>query len=196
LLRHERDRHEREDVAYDTAWPLILAHDFNRDPLCAVVLQVDREQRRAWVLDEIVIPGCGLTQYSAGEFIRRYAPRGAAGAPARRSTTGEGARGSRITVLLTGDRTGNQGGTACSSTDFDVLKQALRPHFDVRFSEGKANPPELDRVNEVNALLEPALGELRLFVHKRCERLIADLEKVTFIPGTQRIVVIEDSSEL
>jgi len=222
-----RDRHEREDVEYDPARALILAHDFNRDPLCAVVLQVDREQRRAWVLDEIVIPGCGLTQYSANEFIRRYARRvpdieqdgqdgkDGKGPPSRGlgerwnrmdgiHSTGTDERPflhpiypvhpvphlsgqARIEVRLTGDRTGNQGGTACSNTDFDVLKQALRPHFDVRFSEGKANPPELDRVNEVNALLEPALGLPRLFVHKRCERLIADLEKVTFIPGTQRL---------
>jgi hypothetical protein len=198
-----RDRHERDDVEYDPARPLILAHDFNRDPLCAVVLQVDREQRRAWVLDEIVIPGCGLTQYSANEFIRRYGqPNGChsssvtcpsswvmghseRGSGGRRQMTSD--QGPRTEVRLTGDRTGNQGGTACSNTDFDVLKQSLRPHFDVRFSEGKANPREVDRVNEVNALLEPALGLPRLFVHKRCERLIADLEKVAFIPGTQEL---------
>ena len=49
----ERDGNVAENEAVDRAQPLLWALDFNVDPMCSVVAQVDGE--RVTVLDEIVL---------------------------------------------------------------------------------------------------------------------------------------------
>lgn len=48
----------------------------------------------------------------------------------------------------------------------------------------QSNPPVLNRVNKVNAMLTNALGEMRLEVDPRCKELIKDLEEVMFKPDS------------
>jgi hypothetical protein len=53
----------------------------------------------------------------------------------------------------------------------------------------KVNAPStlyavIDRVNSTNALLCNAKGRRRLFIHPRCKRLIAGLEKLSYKEGT------------
>ena len=47
-----------------------------------------------------------------------------------------------------------------------------------------SNPPVLNRIRKVNALLTNAMGEVRLELDPRCRELIRDLEEVMFKPDS------------
>ena len=51
----------------------------------------------------------------------------------------------------------------------------------------RSNPPVRDRVSLMNAKLRPALGEIQLFVDRRCKELIKDLEQVAYKEDTNLI---------
>ena len=55
-----------------------------------------------------------------------------------------------------------------------------------------SNPPVLNRVRQVNALLTNALGEVRLEIDPRCKELIRDLEEVMFKPDSGLIDKLRD----
>ncbi len=76
LVYHAFDRAEHvENVAVDPALPLLWALDFNVDPMCSVVAQIDGETVR--VVDEIVLSRA-TTRAACEEFQARF-PRHEAG---------------------------------------------------------------------------------------------------------------------
>ena len=164
----ERHRHVGK-TQYEPRLPLIFTHDFNRAPLCSVIMQADETAREAWVLEEIRITERGLTSDSAREFRRRWKPR----RPRR--------------VLIYGDPNSGRPGTV-GANDFSVLLGELKPHFPgVRDCHARSAPEVVERVNAVNNLLDPDQGPPRLKIDPSCAYLIRDLEKVSFKEGTKQL---------
>ena len=172
----KRERHVRE-CAFLPGLPVILSQDFNVAPMCGIVMQVDKPNRRAWALDEIVIPDNAQSVESSREFVRRY-----------------GGKLREWSVHIHGDASGSRRDTRGTDSDFALMLKPLREiwpdaHKCIRYN---ANPRVLDRVNAVNALLDPAMEkgqekEPKLIINPRCETLIRDLQMTTFKPGTQEL---------
>ncbi len=99
----ERGENVRDDGAVDEGRPLLWALDFNVDPMCSVVAQVDGE--RVTVLDEIVLARAS-TFDACEEFERRF-PSHAAG------------------LVIYADATGARLQTS-GTTDVEILQQSLR----------------------------------------------------------------------
>jgi hypothetical protein len=146
---------------YDARKPLLWALDFNVAPMTSVLLQWDNG--RLAVIDEIVLERA-TTEEACIEFENRY--KGHAGA-----------------LEVYGDASGRNMHTT-GTNDYTMLRSYLhRAGFrNMRVRVPSKNPPVLQRVQKVNALLTNALGEVRLEVDPRCKELIKDFEEVMFKP--------------
>jgi len=157
--------------AYDPRKLLMWSLDFNVAPMTSVVLQWDNG--RLAVLDEIVLERA-TTEEACMEFENRY-------------------KGHMGPLEVFGDASGKNMHTT-GSTDYSTLQTYLyRAGFRyVKLRVPTKNPPVLNRVRKVNALLTNALGEVRLEVDPRCKELIKDFEEVMFKPESGVVDKLRD----
>ncbi len=159
------------EVGYDRCLPLSWALDFNVDPLCSVICQI--EERRTMysiehfvrVIDEITLRNSN-TVAATEEFIRRV------------SAFVEGPR--PILVKIYGDASGNQRTTKASRTDYELIKEVFRghPEFTIHLRQNTSNPPIKDRVNAVNNMLKSAAGTRSILIDPSCKELIKDFRQI------------------
>ncbi|HTA42398.1 MAG TPA: terminase family protein [Bryobacteraceae bacterium] len=161
----ERAMNVRE-TKLDTAREVVWALDFNVDPMCSVVAQVERGGDVS-VLDEIVLRRA-TTEQACEEFEKRF------GLP-------------RAGAVVYGDASGASMQTTGYS-DYEVIRNYFRSRMArVSYRVPKANPPVRERVSMVNARLRNARGEVRLFVDPKCVELIDDFEQVSYQEDSTQI---------
>jgi len=155
----EREKNVAE-VKVDRTRALLWALDFNVDPMCSVVAQVEGEG--VVVLDEIVLSRA-TTQQACEEFQNRFPEHGAG-------------------VKVYADASGAHMQTTGTS-DLAVLKKFFRSgeYGAVEFKVPRSNPAVRDRVMVVNVAFE------RMKIDSRCKELIKDLEQVAYKENTQVI---------
>jgi len=165
-----RDIHVVEHK-YDPQKPLLWALDFNVAPMSSVLLQASGAGIA--VIDEIVLDRA-TTEEACEEFQNRF-----------------GGHAAGLEVF--GDASGRNMHTT-GATDYTMLQTFLyRAGFrNVKVRVPAKNPPVLDRVRKVNALLTSALGEVKLEVDPRCRELIKDFEEVLFKPDSGVIDKVRD----
>jgi len=102
-------------------------------------------------------------------------------------------RGHMGPLEVFGDASGKNMHTT-GTNDYTMLQSYLyRSGFrQMKLRVPSKNPPVLNRVQKVNALLTNALGEVRLEVDPRCEELIKDFEEVMFKPESGVIDKVRD----
>jgi phage terminase large subunit len=164
------------EVDYDPNLPLCWALDFNVDPMCSVICQIEEFKHRPWypsnprtkvlrVLDEIVLPDSN-TEAAVQEFVRRTSD----------------LRGFPWPIPLTiyGDASGNSRTTKSARTDYQLLEEFFRhqPGYKIAMLKNTANPAVRDRVNTVNGMLKSASGTRNIVIHPRCKELLKDLRQV------------------
>jgi len=145
--------------------PLLWALDFNVDPMCSVIGQVQKDGRVA-VLDEIVL-GRASTYDACAEFRERF-PSHSGG------------------LVVYADATGARLQTT-GKTDLQILNESLEDYERVEFRIPKSNPAVRERVMLMNAKLEAADGTKLLRVDPKCRELIKDFEQVLYKEGSQAI---------
>lgn len=170
----DRQTNVRNDLAvHDPVLPLEVSVDFNVDPMCWVLGQ--HKGDTAWAFDEIVLDGGATTQDACREVLRRHPD------------------GKRTEVIVYGDATGRSRSTRSKDSDYDIIQRMLGSHYNrFRIEVGRDNPPVLSRVNAFNAMLKPARGTPRYFLHERCVTGAKDLSRVSFKPGTRDIDKTKD----
>jgi hypothetical protein len=156
---------------YDKTKPLLWALDFNVSPMSSVIAQRDGD--RINVIDEIVLDRA-TTEEACQEFENRY-------------------KNHLAGIEVYGDASGRNMHTT-GTTDYTMLQNYLyRAGFrNVRIRVPQSNPPVLNRVQKVNAMLTNALGEVRLQVDPKCKELIKDFEEVMFKPDSGLIDKLRD----
>jgi hypothetical protein len=159
----DRSSHLTTDVAVNPALPLCWSLDFNVDPMCSVVAQIDHGV--VYVLDEICLHRA-TTQEACEEFLSRY-PRHDSG------------------VWLFGDASGAARQTTGYS-DYQVIKDFFRSRSNLVLTDrvGTSNPAVKDRINLTNRQLRNACGETGVLINSKCTELIQDLEQVSFKANT------------
>lgn len=160
------------EMRVNPARPLLWALDFNVDPMCSVVAQLDG--KLLYALDEIVLRN-STTIEACEEFHARY-PNHPMG------------------VAVYGDVSGNHQQTT-GSTDYQVIRTFMRREgYDkVQYKIGTINPPVRERVQLMNAKLMNAAGDIELLVDGKCRELIRDFEEVTYKDRTSQIDKERDS---
>ena len=155
------------EAALNNRLPLMWGLDFNVDPMCSVIAQVDGE--RVQVLDEIVL-GRASTRDACEEFARRF-------------------RAHRAGLIVYADATGARMQTSGQS-DVVTLREFLRTgeYGEVVFKIPPSNPAVRDRVMLMNAKLGSAAGKRMLTVDPRCRELIKDFEQVVYKQGSAAVI--------
>ncbi len=158
----DRERNVKE-LGLNERLPLLWALDFNVDPMCSLIVQIDGEA--VHVLDEIVLSRSSTAE-ACQEFVNRY-PNHWCG------------------VVVYGDASGDYGRTT-GKTDYEIVRSFLcgAGYGQVRLKVPKANPPVRDRVALVNGKLKSAAGVVSLYIDPRCEELIRDFEEVCYKEGS------------
>jgi hypothetical protein len=152
----DRRLHLDPEIA-DRGAELLVGMDFNVHPMSAVVCQKAADEVE--VLDAIAIPTSN-TEEMADELVRRY--------PGRR-------------IVICPDPSGNARKTSApvGQTDFTILR---RRGFTV--DAPSQAPLVVDRINNVQALLQAADGRRRMRLHPRALHVIKTLEGLTYKDGT------------
>lgn len=147
-----RGRNVEESVV-DEGLPLLWALDFNIDPMCSVVAQI--QDGRVRVIDEIVLRRV-TTDQACEAFWEKYGSHPAG-------------------VVVYGDASGNADRTTGQS-DKKMIREFFRTRaVDVDYRVPKKNPPVRDRVNVLNQKFRTDL-----VVSAKCEELIKDFEQVSY----------------
>jgi PBSX family phage terminase large subunit len=167
LVYHAFDRKENVRAnRIDPALQVIWAVDFNVDPMCSVIAQVDRFGDVS-VLDEIVLRRA-TTENACEEFEKRV------GLP-------------RQGVVVYGDASGNAMQTTGPS-DYTVIRSYFASkQAKVTYKVPAANPAVRTRVQAMNAKLKNAAGYVQLFVDPKCTELIQDFEQVSYKEDSMQI---------
>jgi len=163
-------------VEYDPSLALCWALDFNVDPMCSVICQIEEIKPRAWhpsyasqrvlrVVDEIILADSN-TEAAVEEFVRRTANLNRFPWP--------------IPLTVYGDASGNSRTTKSARTDYQVMQEMFRhyPRYRVGMRQNTANPAIRDRVNTVNNMLKSASGIRNIMIDPKCRELIRDLQQV------------------
>jgi phage terminase large subunit len=160
LVYHAFDRTRNlRSMAVDSQKQLIWALDFNVNPMCSVITQVDRAGEVS-VLDEIVLQRA-TTEQACEEFEKRF------GLP-------------QAGVVVYGDASGAAMNTTGYS-DYQVIRNFFAARqARVAYRIPKSNPLVRDRVSLVNARFRNARGDVQLFVDPKCRELIQDFEQVSY----------------
>jgi PBSX family phage terminase large subunit len=166
-----------EPAKYNPNLPLCWALDFNVDPMCSVICQIEEWKRTPWarasyetrktlrVLDEIILSNSNTMEATA-EFIYR--------AKILAGTVPQ------ITVNIYGDASGNSRSSNSGRTDYELIRESFRRYSEFRISlrQNSANPLVRDRVNTMNNALCSASKERSVFVDPKCRELRKDLRQV------------------
>jgi hypothetical protein len=182
----DRLKNVTDKAEYNPLLPLCWSLDFNINPMCSVIAQVEdrstpvdammgKRELRIHVIDELYLPN-SHTAEACEEFVARTQQY-------RSSWRND------LVVYIYGDASGSQRQRAAgagSNSDWAVIRSffANRPEYKVSFRYKSSNPPVRDRVAAVNAALCDSQGVRRYFIHPRCKHLIRDFEQVVWKPGT------------
>ena len=148
-----------QPVALSPKLPVCIAQDFNIDPNCAVIGQVEGPHIRIW--REVKL------RHAGGEATR---------ATARRCKQLLDEAGYRGPIRLYGDATGKAGKTT-GPADHAVLREVFPG---ATWCIPSHNPHVRDRVSAVNGRCQTMTGQRYLTVDPTCVGLVADLEQVIF----------------
>jgi hypothetical protein len=162
-------------TAYRTDLPICWALDFNVDPLCSVIFQIEedvdpisgKKRKTLQVIDEIVLRDSNTLQATEAFLDRIGDPDPELGTPVRQ-------------IRVYGDASGNSRTTKSARTDYELIRRAFQQHPEYRLElrTNTSNPAVRDRVNLMNAVLCSAAGERHAFIDPRCRELMKDLRQV------------------
>ena len=154
----DRQRNVAE-VAMNPALDVCWAMDFNVDPLCSLVAQIDGDEVK--VLDEIVLRRAS-TEEACEVFEKKF------GVPNGR-------------LIVYGDASGAANHTTSEDSDYQTVKKYFQARGKVvTLRVPKSNPSVRARVGLMNAKLLNANDETHLIVSPRCKELIDDFEQVSY----------------
>jgi hypothetical protein len=157
------DRREHVgNYPFNPELPVWIGQDFNRDPMSAVVLQLQSDGV-LWAVDEIVLRNSS-TEESVNEIERKYWR-------------------NMQNIAMFPDPAGSYHQHARGETDLDIMRQRGLNRIYYR----RKHPKVADRVNCVNRMLKAADGSIKLRVDQRCKHLINSLEQTVYKEGSREI---------
>jgi phage terminase large subunit len=163
---------------YDPGKPLIIAMDFNVNPMAGAILQEHKwgRQPEVHVLQEIVLPSSHTIEWCR-ELVRRIQP----WADAERKA------GRTLELRFYGDAAGRaKQASSGGESNWSLVETFFSLQTDMRskFRYSKTNPEVVARVNSTNSMLcsfgqgYMLAGERYVRIDPSCTELIADYEEV------------------
>lgn len=159
-----------KELNYCSDLPLHLTWDFNVDPMSCILAH--KSEDKVFYFDEFILENT-TTQGTIEEVIKRY--------PNHKSD-----------IIVNGDASGDNRSTQSEYSNYVIIKKALKkayPKNNIRFHLKQFNPPIKTRIAEFNAMVKDYNGNRRLFVDKRCKRLLYNIYNLKYKVGTDIVDV-------
>lgn len=150
--------------------PLHLTFDFNVDPMSCILAH--KTEDKVFYFDEFVLENT-TTQGTIDAIIKRY--------PNHKSD-----------IIINGDASGDNRSTQSEMSNYVIIQNALKRHYPttkIKFDLRPYNPPINQRVQAFNSMVCNHNGERKIFIDKRCERLLYNIYNLKYKVGTDIIDV-------
>lgn len=156
-----------KEIEYQSDMDLHITCDFNVDPMAWVLAH--RTEEKVFFFDEIVIENT-TTAKACDEFCYRY--------PKHQGK-----------IIINGDASGDNRSCTSEFTNYVIIKKKLERHGyeDIEVQIKAFNPPIKNRIMAFNAKVRSADGEIKLFVDKKCEKLLYNIHNLRYKEGSSRI---------
>lgn len=179
ITEYDESVHIDAELGPDPELEIYLTWDFNAFPLawCAVQVQpFDLEFRlkthrirKYVVLAESAADGIGNLQDACAEFVRKFP------SVDFRSTP----------IKVYGDRTGHAHSHKVRFTDYEQIRQYLKPYYDsIEICAARQVAPQVESIEEVNRLFSYNL----MMLHPRCHNTMRSLRETRWKPGEREIM--------
>lgn len=158
------------DLHYQSDIPLHLTFDFNVDPMSCICAHIVND--KVFYFDEFILEN-STTEFTIKAVIDKY-----------RNHTGD--------IIINGDASGDNRSTQSQYSNYVIIKNALRtafPRNNIKFHLRPYNPPIIQRIQAFNSMVCNYNGERRLFIDKRCERLLYNIYNLKYKAGTSVVDV-------
>lgn len=154
------DVHVSSEELYNTQLPIVLACDFNIEPMSWILLH--EMAPMSVVFDELVDHERTRTEYHIQDFVKKYENH------------------ENKIVYLYGDASGKHGHTSSKKSNYEIIKEVLKDHhWEFQDYVPNANPPVSERLDASNKRLRDwkRNGESFVLIHERCTSLVDSLEQ-------------------
>ena len=158
-----------KEIKYNADLPLHISCDFNVDPMCWTLAHVN--ENNVYFFDEIV-QECTTTAFCVDLFAEKYANH-------------------KGKIIINGDASGDNRSCTSEFTNYVIMKNRLLKHgfqnIDIQIKP--FNPPIKNRILAFNSLILAFDGTRHLFVDKKCEKLLYNIENLAYKEGSSKIDV-------
>ena len=147
--------HVRSDIGYNPELSILVASDFNVNPMSWVLAQV--VDGKVFCFDEIFLRNIN-TPETLNVLWKRYSEHKAG-------------------FEFYGDATSRQRRSSAAFTDYAHIARDDRydKHVKKKVYYLRANPPLIDRFSACNSIFKNAAGEIRCYISSKCIQLVRDL---------------------
>lgn len=159
-----------KELHYQQDLPLHLTWDFNVDPMSCICAHI--AGGKVFYFDEFILENT-TTQGTIDEVIKRY--------PNHKGD-----------IIINGDASGDNRSTQSEVSNYIIIKRALKRHYpnnNIKFHLKPFNPPIKNRISAFNAMVKNHNGERKIFVDKRCERLLYNIYNLKYKAGSDVVDV-------
>lgn len=159
-----------KELKYRDNLPLHLTFDFNVDPMSCIIAH--KTDDKVFFIDELVLENA-TTQSTVEEFIRRYPHH-------------------KADIIINGDASGDNRSTQSEMTNYIIIRNTLKryyPNLPIKFDLHNFNPPIKNRISAFNAMVCNSKGERKIFVDKKCDKLLYNIHNLKYKVGTDIVDV-------
>ena len=159
-----------KELHYQPDLPLHLTWDFNVDPMSCICAHIADDT--VFYFDEFILENA-TTESTINEVIKRY--------PNHKGR-----------IIINGDASGDNRSTQSEWSNYVIIRNALRKHYpykNIELNVRPSNPRIKHRIAAFNARIKDMNGERKLFVDKKCEKLLYNIYNLKYKVGTSDVDV-------
>ncbi len=155
-----------KEIKYQNDLDMHISCDFNVDPMCWVLAH--KTEDKVFYFDEIAMENT-TTAKAVEEVCYRY-PKHAG------------------KIIINGDASGDNRSCTSEFTNYVIMKKKFAEFgYDVDIKIKAFNPPVKNRIMAFNTKIRNADGECNVFVDKKCEKLLYNINNLKYVEGSSRI---------
>lgn len=159
-----------KELHYQEDLPLYLTWDFNVDPMSCICAHI--ADGTIFYFDEFILENA-TTESTINEVIKRY--------PNHKGR-----------IIINGDASGDNRSTQSEWSNYVIIRNALKKHYpnkNIELNVRPFNPRIKHRIAAFNAKIKDANGERKLFVDRKCEKLLYNIYNLKYKVGTSDVDV-------
>lgn len=159
-----------KELHYRPDLPLHLTWDFNVDPMSCILAH--KTEDKVYYFDEFILEN-STTENTIKAVLARYPNHKAA-------------------IIINGDASGDNRSTQSEYSNYVIIKKALKKHYPdlrIQFQLRPFNPPIKNRIAAFNAMVCDYNGNRRIYVDKKCEKLLYNIYNLKYKVGSDIVDV-------